>query len=97
MKTDTELECQVREKMRLRELGVDVKTSNTLFRTGYTDIEQITSLSEEDLRNIRGIGEVGIAQIRSALVNYSQPTFSADVDWATNNQDILYDSDHTWS
>ena len=88
--TESELKVDVEKKDKLRAQGIDVRTSNTLSRARILDPEHIASLSDDELRSIRGIGDVGIAQIRNAHLNAPDlDAYLNDQTWFPNTSEIF--------
>ena len=43
------------------------RTPNLLMRKGYTSVEQVTTLPDAALHDLRSMGAVGISQLREAI------------------------------
>lgn len=52
--------------------GLGIREHNALSRAGYTTIEHVELLSDDDLLNCRGVGPQGVKNIRDALASYHE-------------------------
>ena len=60
-------ECREMEKILIEELDLSVRTYNALKRIGIDDIMTIKSLTKQDLRHVKGIGNATYNEIINTL------------------------------
>ncbi len=53
----------------ITELSINVKTRYALSQNGITTVEHLAEKTKKQLENMRGMGDVGIGQIETALAN----------------------------
>ena len=54
----------------LESLGLSPRVFNCLWRSGIHTIETVISMSDEDLMNIRGLGEKALTELKECLSTY---------------------------
>ena len=57
-------------KMKIEDLGLSTRTLNTLLAASIKTLGGITKRSEEGLREVEGMGEKGIEEIKKTISNY---------------------------
>ena len=55
------------DNLRIDEVGLSTRTQNTLLKAGFTNLLELKGKSEDELKQIRGLGVKGIAEIEGIL------------------------------
>ncbi|MGN9055794.1 DNA-directed RNA polymerase subunit alpha C-terminal domain-containing protein [Bariatricus sp. HCP28S3_A7] len=56
--------------MKIRKLTISARAKTCLLAAGYEDIEELESITDEELLNIRNLNRKGVAEIREAIDVY---------------------------
>jgi RNA polymerase sigma factor (sigma-70 family) len=56
--------------MPVRELGLSMRTTNSLLRADVNTLRDVTSLTEADLAKVRNLGRYGVNEVKAKLAEY---------------------------
>lgn len=73
--------------MKIRELTISARAKMCLLSVGYEDIEDLESVTDEELIKIKNLNEKGVAEIRTAINTYFTDDENDDVDWSNIEDD----------
>lgn len=58
-------------KLEINDLGLSNRLANALLRAGYTDLNQLKGMSDEDLANIKGMGAKSLSELMETLAKHN--------------------------
>ena len=65
--------------MKIRDLAISARARGCLISAGYTTLEEITELTDDDLLGIRNLNGKCVKEIRNAIDEYKQGDEIEDV------------------